>query len=114
MDETTPFTIRNERGPAGQTVLAVAGDLDLATSEQLRGHLNSAPAGEVVVLDLKKVEFCDSAGLRVLLDAELRTRVGGGQLRLAAPSPALVRLFELTGVDGFVRVFATIEDAFGQ
>ncbi len=112
MDETAPFAIRVERGPAGQTVLSVAGDLDLATSEQLRGHLNAVLGGAVVVLDLKKVEFCDSAGLRVLLDAELRTKVGGGELRLAAPSPALVRLFELTGVDGFVRVFATIDEAF--
>ena len=112
MDEAAPFAIRVERGPAGQTVLSVAGDLDLATSERLRGHLNAVPGGAVVVLDLKKVEFCDSAGLRVLLDAELRTKVGGGQLRLAAPSSALVRLFELTGVDGFVRVFATIDEAF--
>lgn len=114
MDGTTPFAIRIERGPAGQTVLAVAGDLDLATAERLREQLNTVPGGSVVVLDLKKVEFCDSAGLRVLLDAELRTRVGGGELRLAAPSAALVRLFELTGVDGFIRVFATIGDAFAR
>jgi anti-sigma B factor antagonist len=111
VDGTAPFAIRVARGPAGQTVISVTGDLDLVSSELMRGELGAVPAGASVVLDLREVDFCDSAGLRVLIDAELRARTEGGTLRLAAPGPALVRLLELTGVDGFVSVYPTIEAA---
>lgn len=111
MDGTTPFAIEMAPGPAGQTVVSVAGDLDLVSSDLMRTRLGSVPAGTTLVLELSGVAFCDSAGLRVLIDAELRARTDGGALRLAAPSQPLVRLFELTGVDGFVSVFPTIEAA---
>lgn len=111
MDGTEPFAIEVARGPAGQTVISVTGELDLVSSGRLRRHVASAEPGTTVILDLAAVAFCDSSGLRVLLDADLQARTGGGALRLAAPGAALLRLFELTGVDGFLVVYATLDDA---
>jgi anti-sigma B factor antagonist len=114
VDETEPFAISVAPGPAGQTVITVTGELDLASSERLRGQVASIEPGASVVLDLTAVGFCDSSGLRALLDADLQTRAGGGKVRLAAPGAALLRLFELTGVDGFLSVFPTLEEALAE
>jgi anti-sigma B factor antagonist len=55
----------------GQTVLAVAGEVDVASAPEfaagLREHLASGP----VLLDLRKLTFMDSSGVRAL-DAVMR------------------------------------------
>ena len=114
MDETEPFAITVAPGPAGQTVITVVGELDLVSAERLRGAVTPATPGTSLVLDLAAVEFCDSSGLRVLVDADLQARTAGGRLRLVAPGEAVLRLFELTGVDGFLSVFPTLEDALAE
>lgn len=101
-------------GPAGQTVITVAGELDLVSAERLRGQVASVEPGASLVLDLAAVDFCDSSGLRALLDTELQTRAGGGELRIVAPGAALLRLFELTGVNGFLTVFPTLGEALAS
>jgi anti-anti-sigma factor len=52
----------------GVLVLAVSGELDLATAPQLQEKITAArEAGEGVRLDLRPLTFIDSSGLRVLL-----------------------------------------------
>ena len=48
-------------------VLAVGGELDLRTSPELEEQLTRAFDGgaELVILDLRQIEFMDSTGLRV-------------------------------------------------
>ena len=70
---------------AGDGVLVVAGELDLAGAAILRRALASAVA--VSALDLRGVTFIDAAGLHALDDA--------AHLALRAPSPAVGRLLDL-------------------
>jgi anti-anti-sigma factor len=114
VDETEPFAITVVPGPAGQLVISVTGELDLVSADGLRAQVTAAEPGSSIVLDLSAVDFCDSSGLRALVDADLQTRACGGSLRLVAPGAAVVRLFELTGVDGFLTVFPTLDDALAQ
>jgi anti-anti-sigma factor len=114
VDETEPFVMTVAPGPAGQKVITITGELDLVSAERLRDEVTAAAPGGSVVLDLAAVDFCDSSGLRALVDADLQTRAGGGRLRLVAPGPAVLRLFELTGVDGFLAVFPTLEEALAR
>jgi anti-anti-sigma factor len=89
------FAIRLER--TGTTVrIVAAGELDLATTGQLRDHVARALAGsaEVVLLDLAEITFIDSSGLRTLIEA---AEHDGNRLRII-PSPACIRLFDVTGV----------------
>jgi anti-anti-sigma factor len=89
------FAIRLER--TGTTVrIVAAGELDLATASQLRDHVAGALAGstEIVVLDLAEITFIDSSGLQTLIEAAGHE---GNRLRII-PSPACVRLFDITGV----------------
>jgi stage II sporulation protein AA (anti-sigma F factor antagonist) len=93
-----------ERVPAvgGATVVALAGELDLAAVEALRRAIGDVAGTAGVILDLEKATFVDSSGLRELLAARAACEAAGVPLVLAAPSPQLLRLLDLTGTDGML------------
>ena len=70
----------------GATVLAVSGELDLRTSPELEQRLAAAfdSGAELVILDLRQIEFMDSTGLRVLLGAHQRANESGRRFALGA------------------------------
>jgi anti-anti-sigma factor len=80
----------------GEWQVAVHGEVDLATAPALDKEL-ARHRGRVVV-DLRKVPFMDSSGLRVLLNHKLRLEETGGHLRLLVNTSDIMRLFELTGL----------------
>lgn len=84
---------------AGEVVLAVCGELDLATASDLAAVLSSVLEGRQrsVVVDLAKVGFLGLAGLRVIEDAAARVAGSGGRLTVRAPSPPARRSFHLVG-----------------
>ena len=96
------------------TVLHVRGEIDLDTASQLEAALlKTASTTEPVVLDLTDVTFLDSSGLSVL--AQCRQRMAGAEglssLRLVVTRPAIVRIFEVTGLSDVFDVFASVDDA---
>ena len=79
-------------------ILAISGELDMATAPILERRLRAAepdPPGELVV-DLSGLEFMDSTGLHVLLAAARRLRDSGRQLTLRPGPRSVQRVFELT------------------
>ena len=97
----------------GVLVLALAGEFDMASAPALREQLAAARAAAAhgVVLEFSGVSFVDSSGLRELLRACTAFRDEGKRLTVAAPQPAITRLFELTGVTEAIRTAPTIERA---
>ena len=86
------------------SVVAVAGEVDVATAPALR-KATIALLGEGhhrMVLDLEAVDFLDSTGLGVLIGLLRRIRLAGGDLRVVCTTPHVVELFTVTGLD---RVF---------
>ncbi|MCX4513786.1 STAS domain-containing protein [Streptomyces sp. NBC_01619] len=81
-------------------VVTIGGELDADTATLLHHHLaNQFLHGRRnLVLDLSALEFMDSSGLNVLIKATRETRSTGGDLHLAAPTPAVAKLFDLTGL----------------
>jgi len=78
--------------------IAVAGEIDAHTAPALAAAIGAAADVEPFVIDLFDVEFIDSSGLRVLLEAR-QTRDGEGRtLTIARPSKAVARLFGVAGV----------------
>jgi anti-anti-sigma factor len=51
-----------------------------------------------LVVDLGRVTFLDSSGVRALVDADRLARAGGGRLHLHAAAPCVEKVLELTGV----------------
>jgi len=53
----------------------------------------------VLVLDLRKVEFIDSTGLRAVISADERARSGGRRLVIIRGTTAVERVFSVTQLD---------------
>lgn len=103
-----------ERPDAGTRVVALRGELDVATVARLRAALSSVvedDSVERVVVDLVEVTFIDSTGLMTLLNALRRLVRRGGRLVLACSNPTVLRLFEATRTDATFDIVATREQA---
>ena len=96
------------------SLLSVEGDLDLASAPSLKwalADLQSAGRRHVVV-DLAKVSFIDSTALGVLVGAQ-RGLDPGVKLAIACAEENVLRIFELTGLDGMFEIVPTLQDALG-
>jgi anti-anti-sigma factor len=70
-----------------------------------------------MVLDMEKVRYISSAGLRTLADVLTKNKQANGDLKLAALSPRVRRVFEIIGFDNFFSIHETVQGAvadFGQ
>jgi anti-sigma B factor antagonist len=95
------------------SVVEVAGDLDVATSPQLRQGLQQVlDAGtRHVVVDLAGVGFMDSSALGTLVVMFKAFREGGGRLCLAAAQPPVLNILSVTSVDRAIDVYDSVPDA---
>lgn len=98
---------------AGWTVVSIYGELDVATSPDLRELLvDLVNAGSTrLVLDLDGVDFLDSTGLGTIISVLKRARTHGGDLRLVCTQARITRLFEITGLDKAVPLLPTLDAA---
>ncbi|MHA3702596.1 STAS domain-containing protein [Jatrophihabitans sp. YIM 134969] len=86
----------------GAVVIAVAGDLDIATADHLFRDAHEAlrsREGSTLVLDLSGVSFLDSSGIGTLVELRNVATDTGGQLVLRRPSARTRRLLEITALD---------------
>jgi len=97
-----PLSIR-ETVRAGAHTLALTGELDLDSANKLEEAVREVCAsGADLVIDLRKVTFMDSTGLRALIVAGTLCEENGHELRIV-PGEDIQRILEMTGLD---RVFA--------
>jgi anti-sigma B factor antagonist len=105
MGEALTIRVRREQGYA---VVAVAGEVDIATVTRLRERLfELAASGRTLVVDLDQVSFIDSAGLAALVGAARRAAAHGASLQVVCTR----QLFRLTGLDGPVPLARTLDGA---
>ena len=64
-----------------------------------------------LVLNLKAVNFMDSAGLGIILYGHRACKQAGGQFAVCEASGYVNKLFGLTGVAKAVQIFGCLEDA---
>ncbi|MCU4183281.1 STAS domain-containing protein [Acidiferrimicrobium sp. IK] len=85
----------------GVCVVAVRGELDAATADRLKAEvIRSAQAhGSPVVLDARGVKFIDAAGVGALVGASTVARKLGCPLTVRNPSPPVLRLLRLAGLE---------------
>ncbi|MBV9952491.1 MAG: STAS domain-containing protein [Acidimicrobiia bacterium] len=91
-DETSELTIAVE----GTTIRAV-GEVDYTSSSQLHRAVDEVLAGgpgTLIDFDLGGVEFMDSSGLAVLVEAENR----GAHVRVSRASSPVKLVIEITGL----------------
>jgi anti-anti-sigma factor len=99
-DSPAPFQMEEHLDADGRRRLDLIGELDLAVAPAVTARVQElAGDGCVIHLDLSRLDFIDSTGIRELLEAVAASRRDGWQLEV---SPRLThqvrRVFELTGV----------------
>ena len=95
------------------SVLAVSGELDLATAPGLREQVREMSQGAPlkVALDLTGVGFVDSSGLGAIVACLKHVRELGGDLVLVAPDASPVaKLLSLTGLEATISRVQTADD----
>jgi anti-sigma B factor antagonist len=97
----------------GVELLMVEGELDIATASRLIAVLNGAvqEALSSLIVDLSQVDFMDSTGLALLINAHRRlTRRRKGFAVVCPPGP-LRRVFEMTDMVDMLHVCPDRETA---
>ncbi|MDO0924310.1 STAS domain-containing protein [Streptomyces sp. TG1A-8] len=95
----------------GVRVLSVAGEIDHHTGDALRRALDVPDGPPRVVADLHRVTFMDSSGINILLAAHRTLTEAGGWLRLAAPTPSVLRTLQIVGIDSVIDCRDTLHQA---
>jgi anti-sigma B factor antagonist len=94
-------------------LVSVKGEIDVGTASRLIGVLNQSvvEARESLVVDLSAVDFMDSTGLALLINAHRRlTRRRKGFAVVCPPGP-LLRVFEITDMIDTLHVCPDRETA---
>src|SRR5262245_48833509 len=98
--------IRVDGTVPGVTVVALVGDHDLATTDELRATIDAAradPAG--VIVDLTETTFIDSSVVHALYEADQALQADGRQLVVQISQPSVVlRTLELTQLTDVLAV----------
>ncbi|MCG3126211.1 MAG: Anti-sigma-B factor antagonist [Phycisphaerae bacterium] len=91
----------------------VKGEIDIRTSPELHDALMRAVADRParLVLDLAGVTYMDSSGVGTLVEIKRQLERNDGTLVLAALREQVKGLFEITRLDKFFKIAASVEDA---
>lgn len=102
MNDLTIGTRTATSGP----VIELAGTLDHDSAAEVRARLAHLDlrTGQVLVVDLAGVTFCDSSGITVLIAARNLALQADAEIVLAAVPERIGRIFRIVGLD---KVFAT-------
>ena len=81
-------------------VIGVTGELDLASSPGLEQELEQRMSAgtQLLIVDLRQLEFMDSTGLSVLVRAHQRATESGQRFAVVRGPQQVQRLLSLTGV----------------
>jgi anti-anti-sigma factor len=97
-EQASEFGIE-ERRQGDTVVLALRGELDLVSVEEVQPRLDALrAAGLPVLLDIDALDFMDSSGLRMVLNAAEASDAGDWQFSLTHGPEQVQRLFESTCV----------------
>ena len=97
---TSPFDATlEERG--GTLCVALSGELDISTAPRFEEALRRVEADgpAVALIDLSRLDFMDSTGLRLLVGADIRAREAGRRLVLIRGNDMVQRVLRLTRLD---------------
>ena len=113
--DSTAFAIFEHRRDARTSVIAVEGELDLATASSLKGMLLSAlhAGADRLIVDLSLATFMDSTALGVLVGVSRRLDADA-RLAIVCARPNVLKIFELAGLDGMFAIFPTLDEALAH
>jgi anti-sigma B factor antagonist len=93
--------VTTERPQAGHVLLILQGELDVSTTGRVEReiHLVEIDHPAVISLDLRRLAFIDSTGLRTILRADARARAEGRSFVVIRGAESVDRVFRVTMLD---------------
>jgi anti-anti-sigma factor len=106
----------SDRQINGITVIALTGSIDALTAPAITESITGIISrGEIkLVADFHGIDYTSSAGLRVLLGAVKETRSRGGDLRLAAVQPDVMKVLKLSGFTNILKLYDNVDSALAS
>ncbi|KUP06261.1 anti-sigma F factor antagonist [Bacillus coahuilensis m2-6] len=98
-------------------VIRLQGELDHHAAEELREKASNMIQDyqvKHIVLNMKQLSFMDSSGLGVILGRYKEIKQHNGEMVVCEVSPAVKRIFELSGLFKIVHLEATEEEALNR
>jgi anti-sigma B factor antagonist len=97
----------------GVPVVTAPEEIDIANAAGLKAALTepAEPGRALLVVDMSRTRFCDSAGLTALVGAARQARADGGEVRLVVTGEAVSRIVQLTGVNRVIAIYPSLEEA---
>jgi anti-anti-sigma factor len=98
---------------SGVPVVTAPEEIDITNAAGLRAALLEAAAhgSRTLVVDMAQTQFCDSAGLNVLVRAHKRAQADRGEVLLVICTAAVLRIFAVTGIDHLIPNFPNLDQA---
>jgi anti-sigma B factor antagonist len=109
VDNHFSVDVRREREAA---IVVPAGEVDLASAPELQAGLERAwqSDAELVIIDLRDVQFMDSTGLHVIVNAHQRAQKADRQFGVVDGGEQVHKLLSLTGVFDTLNVGAAPDE----
>ena len=99
----------------GAYVVTPAGELDLGTVEELGAAIAARPPEcHRLVIDLSKLTFFDTSGMRLVVETLQDARRSGISLALVRGPEDVQRLFALAGMDGRLPFCDGLDEALAE
>jgi anti-anti-sigma factor len=103
------LSVSVRRAPT-ETVVSLAGEIDMSTVQRLAAAVDEVLASEPparVVLDMAGVTFCDSQGLGTLVVLSRKATMSQSYLVLVNVGAFLIRVLDITGLRGALMIQET-------
>lgn len=93
----------NKTTNGSELIIALDGRLDTTTAPQLEKELDSLTDVKTLIIDMEKLVYISSAGLRVLLKAQ-KIMNKQGKMTVKNVSQEIKDIFEVTGFDELLNI----------
>ena len=89
---------------SGKVLFALSGRLDTTTAPELEKEIKASLDGVTdLKIDMQKLDYISSAGLRVLLAAQ-KIMNGQGQMTILNVNETIMEIFEVTGFSDILTI----------
>jgi len=91
-------------------VVSLPVEIDITNADQVREDLLSLlnQGAALLIADLSKTTFCDSAGISALARGFRRAEASQSDMRLVVGTPAVQRVLALTGIDRLLDIYPSV------
>ncbi len=98
------MSLKIEKKASDLDTLVLIGRLDTVTAPELEAELEKIlPNTNALVLDMEKLEYISSAGLRVILKAQKAMNTKG-TMKLSHVGESVMEVFDITGFSDFLNI----------